>query len=162
MLTARRLSQTTSCSSSEQPLLDSSGAITGCQLASLPCPNTFPITLRKDISGNRAGCLAFGAKCPAAYSTPMYGYFTALPGVAASNLTVTSCWQGGIVSSCSTVIIDAGALPAGSGGTYSKPIVSGAGSFIGCMINTSTGAACLLVCRAIGHWVGWLDVCWVA
>jgi hypothetical protein len=139
---ACRTTQITTCSGTDVPLINVAGNVTGCQLATLPCPNGFPITLRRDISGNRGGCLALGSKCPADFNLPMYGFFSAIPGVGAGNITITNCWANGIVTSCSSVIIDSNALPAGSGGTYSKPIVTSPGGverIIGCVVNTATG-----------------------
>jgi hypothetical protein len=72
----------------------------------------------------------------------MYGFFSAIPGVGAGNVTITNCWANGIVTSCSSVIIDINALPAGSGGTHSKPIVTSPGGverITGCVVNTATG-----------------------
>jgi hypothetical protein len=136
-----------SCTATQIPLLNKDGGVVRCQDiataagALIPCPNDFPISLRKDISGNLGGCMALNSTCPAAFNSPMYSFFTGITGVSATALTLTNCWATGVVTSCNNIILAAGAQPAGIAGTYGKSIMSnatGSERTIGCIVNTAT------------------------
>jgi hypothetical protein len=128
------------CNATTQiPRYTASGSIALCQPIADPCPNDFPITLRKDVSGNVGGCMALNSTCPANFDFPVYGTWT-FPN-APTGLTLTNCWATGVVTSCAFIQIASGAEPAGIGGSYTVPIMSnatGTERTLGCVKTAST------------------------
>ncbi|WIA34876.1 hypothetical protein OEZ86_013169 [Tetradesmus obliquus] len=133
-----RSNQGVTCNPATQvPLINAIGTVDSCMSASLLCPNSYPVTLRKDTAGRVGGCMVLNGRCPSAYNTALYGFFTALTSISSSTLTLVNCWATGVITNCANVIVTSANVPAGSNGTYPIPISTsdGAGGLrvLGCM-----------------------------
>jgi hypothetical protein len=133
------------CTSSQVPLYNINGTVEACQSATTACSSPYPISLRKDASGNLAGCLATNSTCPTGFNFPVYS-----AGGATNNVPVLSnCWANGVVTSCANIVIAQGAGTL----TFPKAIMSnatGTERSVGCM------ASAVASCPA-AYPFAWLD-----